>query len=218
MLRRSEIVKGWWLPIGLLALTAVPVIFGMVRLTEVARNVVTEENARLLASPFALVLHIVTSSLFSVVGALQFAPKFRRKHIQWHRYAGRVLVLCGLVSGLTGLWINQFFAPGEHDGPLLYWFRVLFGVGMVVCIVRGWTDVRKRNVAGHRAWISRAYAIGQGAGTQALVHMAWMIFFSLPGETERAWLMGAGWFINVVVVEAVLRRPRPATRSIVARA
>jgi hypothetical protein len=208
----STAVRDWWLPVALVLLTAIPFIAGNFRLAEVAAGVVTDENARLLLNPLPLVLHIVASGLFSVVGALQFAPRFRRQFIRWHRLAGRVLVLCGLVSGVTGLWMNQFFAPGEQDGALLYWFRVIFGAGMIMCLIIGWTDIRGRNVQGHRAWISRAYAIGQGAGTQALVHMAWMLFFPLPGETERAWLMGGGWIINVAVVESVLRRSRPVPR------
>jgi hypothetical protein len=210
--------NGWRLPVALLALTAIPFVAGMFRLTEVAGGSVTQENARLMARPLPLVMHIVTASLFSVLGALQFAPKFRRQYVQWHRQAGRVLVLCGLASGLTGLWMNQFFAPGPHDGTLLYWFRVLFGAAMVVCIAIGWTAIRNRNVMGHLAWMSRAYAIGQGAGTQALVHMAWMIFLPLPGEAARAWLMGGGWIINVAVVETVMRRSRGLPRRSVARA
>jgi hypothetical protein len=210
--------NGWSLPLALLALTAIPAVAGMFRLAEVAGGAVTEENARFLARPVPLVLHIVTSVLFSVVGALQFSPKFRRQYVRWHRYAGRVLVLCGLVSGLTGLWMNQFFAPGPHDGALLYGFRVLFGVAMVACIAIGWTSIRRRDVVGHRAWMSRAYAIGQGAGTQALVHLMWMIFLPLPGEAARAWLMGGGWIINLAVVELVLRRAQVAPRRTVARA
>ena len=221
LLRRSDRLaraREWWLPAALLALTAIPFVAGLFRLVEVTQGTQTGVNARLLAHPLPLALHIVTSSIFSVVGALQFAPKFRRQSPVWHRQAGRVLVLCGLVSGLSGLWMNQFVAPGEHDSVLLYWFRVLFGVAMVLCIAVGYAAVRNRKAIEHRAWMSRGYAIGQGAGTQAVVFMLWMIFFPLPGEIGRAWLMGSAWIINVAVVEWFMRRARVAPRPAVARA
>jgi hypothetical protein len=53
------------------------------------------------------------------------------------------------------------------------------------------------------------YAIGLGAGTQVLTHVAWMLIFGTPGEFPRALLMGAGWVINLVVAEWIIRK-RPA--------
>jgi hypothetical protein len=61
----------------------------------------------------------------------------------------------------------------------------------------------------------RAYAIGMGAGTQVLTHLPWFILVGKPGESARTALMGAGWVINVVVAEWIIRRSRaiaPAAR------
>lgn len=38
---------------------------------------------------------------------------------------------------------------------------------MAACLVLGFTAIRRRDIAAHRAWMIRAYAIGLGAGTQA---------------------------------------------------
>jgi hypothetical protein len=54
--------------------------------------------------------------------------------------------------------------------------------------------------------MTRAYAIGMGAETQVLTHLPWFILVGKPGESERAALMGAGWVINLVVAEWVIRR------------
>ena len=46
-----------------------------------------------------------------------------------------------------------------------------------------------------------------------LTHLPWFILFGKPGEASRAFLMGAGWVINLVVAEWLIRRRvrRPST-------
>ena len=54
----------------------------------------------------------------------------------------------------------------------------------------------------------RGYAIGLGAGTQVLTHVPFFILIGKPGETGRSIMMGAGWVINIMVVEWIIRRDR----------
>ena len=84
--------------------------------------------------------------------------------------------------------------------------RLLFGTAMLVSIVLGFTAIRRRGVARHRAWMMRAYAIGLGAGTQVLTLLAGELIASPPSELSRALLMGAGWVINLAVAEWAIRR------------
>jgi hypothetical protein len=58
----------------------------------------------------------------------------------------------------------------------------------------------------------RAYAIGLGAGTQAFTHLPWLLLVGQPGVGTRAILMDAGWVINLVFAEWIIRR-RPRRRS-----
>jgi integral membrane sensor domain MASE1 len=126
----------------------------------------------------------------------------------WHRVAGRLAVACGLAAGLSGLWMTRFYPRVEGDSALLDAFRYLSGSAMIGCLVLGVVAVRRRDMQGHAAWMTRGYAIGMGAGTQFLVHVPWLIVFGKPGVLARALLMGAGWAINVVVAEAIVRRRR----------
>ena len=54
----------------------------------------------------------------------------------------------------------------------------------------------------------RGYAIGLGAGTQVFTHLPWMLFFGVPNELTRALLMAAGWVINIIVAELIIRKRR----------
>ncbi len=131
----------------------------------------------------------------------------------WHRRVGQLLVGSGLVAALSGLWMTQFYRLPDHDGALLYGFRLLFGSLMALSIVLGVAAIRRREIARHRAWMMRGYALGLGAGTQVLTLGIGEIALGPPGEFSRALLMGAGWAINLAVAEwAGRRRPAPPAR------
>src|SRR5215510_14599477 len=72
------------------------------------------------------------------------------------------------------------------------------------------TAIRRKDIAQHRAWVTRGHAIGMGAGTQLLTHLPWILISGKPGVLCRALLMGAGWVINVFVAEWIIRGWRPA--------
>jgi uncharacterized membrane protein len=209
--RRRE----WLVPASLILLSLIPAVFGTIRLAELARGAeVTPLNARFFAQPLPVVLHILAVIPYSIVGAFQFAPGFRRRHRGWHRAAGRVLAVLGLVAALSGLWMAHFYPWPEGDGQVLYVTRLVFGSAMLASIVLALDAVRRRDFVTHGAWMMRAYAIGLGAGTQVLTHLPWFILFGKPGESSRAVLMAAGWVINLAVAEWVIRRRPARVRSV----
>jgi uncharacterized membrane protein len=161
---------------------------------------------RFVAAPVPVVLHVIAAIPFSVLGAFQFSPALRRRRREWHRAAGRILVVFGLVVALTGLWMAQFYAWPEGDGEILYLLRLVFGSAMVMSIVSAVGAIGRRDFVAHGAWMARGYAIGMGAGTQVLTHVPWFILVGQPGEVARSVLMGAGWVINLVVAEWIIRR------------
>ncbi len=211
MQSNTSIRNGWPIAAGLLVLSIIPVAAGVVRLVSLATGAtVTLANARFFAHPLPVQLHIVGASLFLVLGALQFWPGFRRRFPRWHRHTNRVLAPAGIIAGLSGLWMNQFYPYAESDGPLLYGFRLVFGAGMVLAMGLGVAAILRRDIARHRAWMMRAYAIGLGAGTQAATQLPWILLVGQPSETPRALLMGAAWLLNLAVAEWFIRRAQTA--------
>jgi uncharacterized membrane protein len=199
--RRPE----WLVPAGLIALSLVPIVAGAFRITDLTTGgTVTPENARFFASPVPVVAHIVGSSVFLVLGALQFAPSLRRR--RWHRIAGRIVAPAGLVSALSALWMTLFYAMPAINGPGLYVMRLVFGTAMAAAIVVAFVAIRRGDVTTHSAWMTRAYAIGLGAGTQVFTFLPWTLFLGAPGQVMHTVLMGAGWVINLAIAEVVIRR------------
>ncbi len=108
---------------------------------------------------------------------------------------------------------DLFYPWSDGDGVILYGLRLLFGSVMLGSIFLGVAAIRRRDFVQHGHWMMRGYAIGLGAGTQALTQMTWMLLIAKPDELAKAMLMGAGWVINLVVAEWIIRkRPTPPTR------
>ncbi len=201
----------WGVPVALVVLCAIPLAAGAVRLVTLAVGAeITPENERFFAAPLPVVLHIVAAAAYIVLGAFQFVPSLRRRKPGWHGRVGRLLVGSGLVAALSGLWMTQFYQLPAHDGVLLYGFRLLFGSLMAMSVVLGFAAIRRRDIARHRAWMMRGYALGLGAGTQVLTLGIGEIVFGAPGEVARGLLMGAGWAINLALAEWIIRRPPSA--------
>lgn len=198
--------KDWLIPASLICLSLVPALGGANRLGQVAAGAATAENARFLAVPMPIVIHIVAATLYSFLGALQFSPGFRRHNRAWHRIVGRVILPCALAVAATGLWMTLNYPWPTNDGVAVFLERLIFGSAMLISVVLGVEAIRRRRFHEHGDWMIRAYAIGMGAGTQVLTHLPWFILVDLkPGLTPRAIMMGLGWLINVVFAEWVIR-------------
>ena len=210
-------VPGWLVPAGLLALGIVPAIGGALRLVELGSGAaITPENARFFAAPAPVVVHIVSAVLFSVLGAFQFSASLRSSRPLWHRLSGRVAASLGLVTALSGLWMTLFYpnADANFDGLAVYAVRLAAGAGMVAAMVLALTAIARREIPTHQRWMTRAYALGMGAGTQVFTHIPWFLWPELQGELLRAVCMGAGWVISIVVAELVLLQAQRSTAGI----
>jgi uncharacterized membrane protein len=207
----------WLIPTALLALGFVPMLAGTLRLVQLGVGAeITPDNARFFAAPLPFVVHMISATLFSAFGAMQFAPGLRRRKPGWHRMAGRWLVPFGLATALSGLWMTRFYPPGPEapasfDGAAVYALRLLAGSAMALSLCLGVAAVLRRDIPRHQAWMMRGYALGLGAGTQVFTHLPWFLIPSIQGEMARALFMGAGWAINLSVAEWLISRGRKGT-------
>lgn len=208
----------WWVVPGLLALAFIPVIGGTGRLIEVLGGPeILPTDTRFAASPVPLVTHIVAAVIYAVLGAFQFSARLRRRHPRWHRRAGRLLVVLGLGVAFSGLWMTLAYPQKEGTGDILWVTRLLVSSGMGASVLLGLVAIRSRNIARHRAWMTRAYALALGAGTQAFtVGFGEAIFGT--GVVRTDLMMASAWAINLAIAEWVIRRPtrrraRPARSS-----
>ncbi|MEH6725032.1 MAG: DUF2306 domain-containing protein [Hyphomicrobiales bacterium] len=211
-LRKSE-----WVILGaIFVYSFIPVVGGLIRVLELAGGPqIAPENPRASLAPTPIILHILSSSLFCVLGAFQFLPNLRRQTLAAHRAIGRVIVAAGCVSALTGLWMTHFYAfPEALQGAKLYWVRMVLGIAMIGLIIWAVIAIRSRKLFQHSASMVRAYAIGQGASTQTVLGITWIIAVGSEAMGPlRDGLMIFAWVLNLLVAEILIRSmPRPANR------
>jgi uncharacterized membrane protein len=205
-LARSSRSAGW-VPFALIALVLVPALFGSLRLVELTGGPqLIPADLRFTTSPLPLVVHIVSALGYAILGAFQFSTALRRRRPGWHRAAGRVLLVLGTAVALSALWMTLFYPRQPGTGVLAYLFRLAFASGMAASIILGFAAIRRRDFARHRAWMTRAYALALGAGTQVFTKGLGPALFG-SSELTLDLSLGAGWVINLAVAEYVLRRP-----------
>jgi uncharacterized membrane protein len=196
----------WKVPLALLALSAIPLAAGVARLGSLAGAAeISTDNARFVAAPLPALLHIVSASLFCVLGAWQFSAGLRQRSPRWHRLGGRIVVASGIVAALSGLWMTMRYPiPAELQSDLLYAVRVCVGIAMLVSLAKAVTAVRAGDIARHRVWMVRAYALGQGAGMQVVLLLPWMLLIGTPGTLQRDLLMSLAWLLNLLLAHVFL--------------
>lgn len=197
----------WPIPAALIILTLVPVVAGVLRVTEIASApAITAENARFLVHPVAIYLHAGGVALYLLLGALQFYHPLRLHAPRWHRHAGRVNVAAGLGAALAGLWMTQTFPQVPGNPELLYGFRITFGLSWIMCLVFGLWAALQRDIPAHRAWMMRGYAIGLGAGTTVLTYGGWLLLGGTDSPLVTSLVTFSAWVINLTVAEAFIQR------------
>lgn len=197
----------WTILLFILVYSFIPAFGGLFRILEFAGGpAVVPENLRAIAAPLPIVLHILSSSLFCVLGAVQFLPSIRRHRPATHRAMGCAITIAGCTSAATGVWMTHFYAfPDELQGNMLYWVRIILGLLMVGLIVWAVIAIRSRNIFRHSASMLRAYAIGQGASTQTFLGIGWIIVSGTePLGPLRDGMMVFAWMLNLLVAEYLI--------------
>jgi uncharacterized membrane protein len=212
--------REWTILILIVVFSSVPAFGGLVRLVELAGGPsVLPGNPRALADPWPIILHVLASFVFCMAGALQFLPSLRCHRPTMHRAIGRLTVVAGFLSAISGLWMTVVFAfPEAIQGSLLYTMRIILSLAMIGLL--GWAiiAVKAGSFRRHAASMLRAYAIGQGASTQAFLGIAWILTFGFePTGFLRDCFMVFCWVLNLLAAEALIHlfiaKPRPSGLS-----
>ena len=144
-------------------------------------------------------VHILPGGLFLALAPLQFLRSIRQKHLQFHRWSGRALVVCGVIVGVSALIMSYRMNIGGANETAA---TTLFAIVFLICLTKAYLFIRRKEVARHREWMIRAYGVGLGvATTRPVVGM----FFAFRRMTPHEFFGIAFWLgftITFIAAEA----------------
>ncbi|MGQ0710038.1 MAG: DUF2306 domain-containing protein [Rhodoferax sp.] len=115
------------------------------------------------ARPWSLYAHALASALALALGPLQWWSQ-RTRRLAWHRALGRAYMACMLVGGMSGLHL----ALGAWGGPLARSGFAVLALAWMGSAALALHHIRRRDVAQHRRWMQRNYALTFAAVTLRL--------------------------------------------------
>src|SRR5580704_3555332 len=156
--------------------------------------------------PILTLVHIVPGTLFMILGPLQFSSTIRTRHLGWHRWSGRVFVICGLVIGISAL-VMSFRMPaigGVNQAAA----TTLFGSFFLFAVCKAFWHIRRREIVLHREWMIRAFSIGLAVATIRPIVGIFFATSPLTDLTPREFFGIAFWIgfvLHLIAAEAWIR-------------
>lgn len=160
-----------------------------------------EMKASFQAHELAIRLHIFASIFALALGPFQFSARLRARRPLAHRVMGRLYLGIGvLVGGTSGLYMAQFAFGGIVS-------RVGFSLLALAWLYSGYrayAAIRRGEVAAHREWMVRNFALAFAA-VMLRIYLPVSMAGGIPFETAYPVIAWLCWVPNLVVVEAWLR-------------
>lgn len=146
-------------------------------------------------------LHVFASSVALLLGPFQFMDGLRARQLNLHRWMGRLYLGVGvLLGGLAGLHM-AFYAFGGLVSQLGFGGLAL---AWLYTGLRAYLAIRAKDVAAHRRWMVRNFALAFGAVTLRL----WLpgsVAAGIPFELAYPAIAWLCWVPNLVVAEVLLK-------------
>ena len=163
-----------------------------------------EFHVRFSATPLMAAFHVLGGGSALLLGGLQFSARLRTRAPQLHRWSGRVYLVLVLLGGLGGAALALHAAGGLSA-------RFGFMLLAILWLTSGalaYRAIRAGDVAEHRRWMTRNFAMTFGAVTLRLelpILIGGCGFSFDAAYPVVAWL---AWVPNLVFAEWVLLRRR----------
>jgi uncharacterized membrane protein len=160
--------------------------------------------------PILTMIHVVPGLLFMILGPLQFSESIRVRHLQWHRWNGRIFMTSGLIIGASALLMS--FTMQSIGGVNQAAATILFGFFFLFALSKAFWHIRRRQVMLHRQWMIRAFAIGLAVATIRPIVGIFFATSRFSGLTPAQFFGTAFWIgfvLHLIAAEAWIHATLP---------
>jgi uncharacterized membrane protein len=164
--------------------------------------------------PVLTLVHVLPAAVFLVLGPVQFSQAFRERHLQWHRRSGRVLLICGIVVGVSALVMS--FGMSAIGGVNQAAATTLFAAFFLYSLGKAFRHIRRRQIALHREWMIRAFSIGLAVATIRPIIAVFFATSRFSGLTPYEFFGTAFWIgfmLHLMAAEVWIHWTRLPTRD-----
>lgn len=142
-------------------------------------------NSGFIKFPIITAIHVIPGAIYLALAPFQFVTLIRSRWLNYHRWTGRILVLIGLFVGASALFIAIVIPfSGWVESVINGFFAILF----VYSIVKGFLCIRAGQIALHREWMIRSFAVGLAIATMRLIFIPALIIVGNPTHDQIAML------------------------------
>jgi purine-cytosine permease-like protein len=160
------------------------------------------------AHPQLTLIHIAAGLLFVLLAPLQFVKRIKDNYPKIHRTTGYVVLISGLIIGVTALIMGAIMAVGGITETLAV---TTFGVLSLFSLMRAYLYILKREFDLHREWMIRVLAIGLAVTTTRPIMGIFFATSKLTGLTVQQFFGIAFWIafiLHISFAEYWIRKTR----------
>ena len=132
---------------------------------------------QVIADRHLLIPHMLSGVMALLIGPIQFSSRFRQRHLRLHRVLGRIYVLSVFIGSFTGIAL----AAGRPGLP----GTSMQAAAWIVCTTAAVVTARNRQIAVHRQWMARSYAVTFTFVSSRVLNL-WPRYWSHLGDTLAA--------------------------------
>jgi len=158
---------------------------------------------QVIADRHLLIPHTLSGVVALLAGPVQFSSRFRLRHLKFHRVLGRIYVISVFIGALTGIAL----AAGRPGMP----GTCVQAAAWVVCTTAALITARNRQIARHRQWMVRSYAVTFTFVSSRVLNL-WPLYWSHLGDSLAAVGLIVFTFASLLVVELGLNWRELTTR------
>ena len=156
-----------------------------------------------------LIPHTLAGMFALLIGPLNFSSRIRLRHLQLHRVIGRTYAIAVLIGSFTGIAL----AAGRPGLP----GTSMQAAAWMVCTTAAVITARNRQIAQHRQWMARSYAVTFTFVSSRVLNL-WPRYWSHLGDVLSAVGVIAFTLASLLVVDLGLNWHELTTRRDVSSA
>ena len=158
---------------------------------------------QVIADRHLLIPHTLCGVIALLAGPMQFSSRLRQRHLKFHRVLGRSYVISVFIGALTGIALSAG-RPGMPG-------TCVQAGAWIVCTTAAFITARNRQIARHRQWMVRSYAVAFTFVSSRVLNL-WPLYWSHLGDTLAAVGLIVFTLASLLIVELGLNWRELATR------